>query len=60
MQQSATKELDYECKYCHHVWTETYPMAAKPELEKKCPNCKRIGDFLKEYNFFTSVKTGKR
>jgi hypothetical protein len=55
-----TKELDFQCKYCNHSWTEIYPVMAKPVTEKVCPNCKKIGDFLKEYNFFVSVQTGKK
>lgn len=58
--QNKTKEIDFQCKYCNYTWTEVFPEAARPSVEKKCPKCNKIGEFLKEYNWFTSMITGKK
>jgi DNA-directed RNA polymerase subunit RPC12/RpoP len=46
------KSIEYKCVNCGHEWTVNYPPQTVPDIEIKCPECNRINNNQKPYNYF--------
>jgi len=47
------KRVYYVCKTCNHKWHLDYPAKTTPCVVIACPQCKKIDNHQKPYNYFT-------